>query len=96
MKVKPIYDRILVKVTDVQEKTKGGIIIPDTAKDSSILEGVVTAVGEGRLTDEGKRLALTVGKGDKVLIGKYAGSEFKLDGSEYRIIREDDVLGILE
>jgi chaperonin GroES len=96
MKVKPIHDRILVKIQDPEETTKSGLYIPESARDNSILEGVVLATGEGRLTDEGKRIKLAVRKNDKVLLGKYAGSEFKLGGAEHRVVREEDILGIIE
>ena len=94
MKVRPLHDRILVRRVAEEEKTKGGIIIPDTAKEKP-QEGEVVAVGPGRMTDEGKRLPMEVKKGDHVLIGKYSGTEVKIDGVEYTILREDDVLGIL-
>jgi chaperonin GroES len=96
MKVKPLQDRILVKVDDSRETTKSGLYIPDTAKDSSIVEGVVVATGEGRVDDKGKRIALEVRKNDRILFGKYAGSEFRLDEIEHRIIREEDILGVIE
>jgi chaperonin GroES len=94
MKIRPLYDRILVKRVAEQQKTAGGLIIPDTAKEKP-QEGEVIAVGPGRMTEEGKRIALEVKKGDRVLIGKYSGTDVKIDGTEYTIIREDDVLGIL-
>ena len=96
MKVKPIQDRILVKIQDPESITKSGLHIPDSARDNAILEGTVLATGEGRLTDEGKRIKLHVRKNDKVLLGKYAGNEFKLAGVEHRVVREDDILGIIE
>jgi chaperonin GroES len=95
MNVKPLYDRILVKRIEAAEMKKGGIIIPDTAKEKP-LEAEVIAVGAGRLDDNGKRVAMEVKKGDKVLIGKYAGTEIKIDGTEHLIVREDEVLGIVE
>ena len=93
MTVKPLHDRILVKRTENQETMRGGIIIPDTAKEKP-MEGQVIAVGSGKLSDDGKVHALQVKPGDKVLIGKYAGTEIKLDGVEHVIVREDEVLGI--
>lgn len=94
MKVRPLHDRILVRRVEEEEKTKGGIIIPDTAKEKP-QEAVVVAVGNGRLTDDGKLVPLEVTAGSRVLIGKYAGTEVTLDGEEHLIIREDDVLAIL-
>lgn len=95
MKVKPLADRILVKRLEEEEKTKGGIIIPDTAKEKPI-QGKVIAVGKGKLTEEGKLIPLEVKAGDRVLFGKYAGTEVKIEGEEHLIMREDDVLGIIE
>ncbi len=92
--VRPLADRILVRRIDEKETVRGGIIIPDTAKEKP-QEGEVVAVGPGRMTDEGKRIAMEVKKGDRVLIGKYSGSEVRIDGTEYVILREDDVLGVL-
>ena len=94
MQVKPLHDRILVKRLGEEEKTKGGIIIPDTAKEKPA-QGEVVAAGSGRRTEDGKVLALEVKKGDKILFGKYAGTEIKVDGDDYLIMREDDVLGII-
>ena len=94
MTVKPLYDRILVKRIDAGETVRGGIIIPDTAKEKP-MEGQVIAIGSGRIQDDGKVTALQVKPGDRVLIGKYAGTEIKLDGVEHVIVREDEVLGIL-
>jgi chaperonin GroES len=94
MNVKPLADRILVKRVDEVEAKKGGIIIPDTAKEKP-LQGEVIAVGPGRLTEEGKRITMDVKKGDKILIGKYSGTEVKIEGDEYVILREDDVLAIV-
>ena len=94
MNVKPLADRILVRRIEEQETKKGGIIIPDTAKEKP-QEGEIVAVGPGRMNEEGKRIAMEVKKGDRVLIGKYSGTEVKIDGTEYVILREDDVLGIL-
>ena len=95
MQVTPLHDRILVKRLSEEEKTKGGIIIPDTAKEKPA-EGEVVSVGTGRRTDEGKLVALAVKKGDKILFGKYAGTEIKIEGDDFLIMREDDVLGILQ
>jgi chaperonin GroES len=94
MKIQPLADRILVRRIEEKETVRGGIIIPDTAKEKP-QEGEVVAVGPGRMGDDGKRLAMEVKKGDRVLIGKYSGTEVKIDGVEYTILREDDVLGIL-
>jgi chaperonin GroES len=94
MKVKPLYDRILIKRLKEAETTKGGIIIPDTAKEKP-QEGKVIAVGSGKLDDKGKRIALEVKKGDRVLFGKYSGTEIKIDGEEHTILREDEIFGIL-
>ena len=94
MKVKPLHDRILVKRMEPEEKMKGGIIIPDTAKEKP-LEGKVVAVGSGRLDDNGKRIPLEVKVGDRVLIGKYAGTEVKIEDVEHVIVREDEVLGVI-
>ena len=94
MNVKPLADRILVRRIEEQETRKGGIIIPDTAKEKP-QEGEIVAVGPGRMNEEGKRIAMEVKKGDRVLIGKYSGTDVKIDGTEYVILREDDVLGIL-
>jgi len=94
MNVRPLADRILVRRIEEQETVRGGIIIPDTAKEKP-QEGEVVAVGPGRLTEEGKRITMDVKKGDRVLIGKYSGTDVKIDGTEYVILREDDVLGVL-
>ena len=93
-KVKPLHDRIIVKRLDEEETTAGGIIIPDTAKEKP-QEGMVVAVGSGRRED-GKVVSLDVKAGDKVLFGKYSGTEIELDGEEHLIMREDDILGIVE
>src|SRR4029079_2464587 len=94
MNVKPLADRLLVKRVDETEAKKGGIIIPDTAKEKPLqAEGV--AVGTGRMTEEGKRITMDVKKGDKILIGKYSGTEVKIEGDEFVILREDDVLAIV-
>ena len=95
MKIRPLRDRILVRRLEEEEKTKGGIIIPDTAKEKP-QEGVVIAVGDGKVNEDGKVQPLDVKKGDRILLGKYSGTEVTLDGEEHLIIREDDVLGILE
>jgi chaperonin GroES len=95
MKMRPLHDRLLVKRIEGEAKSKGGIIIPDTAKEKP-QEAKVIAVGSGRVTDEGKLIALEVKKGDRVLFGKYSGSEVQIEGEEHLIIREEDVLAILE
>jgi chaperonin GroES len=95
MKVKPLYDRILVKRLEEKEQKKGAIIIPDTAKEKP-MEGKVIAVGAGAVNKEGKRTPLEVKVGDRVLFGKYAGTEIKIDDQEHVILREDEVLGILD
>jgi chaperonin GroES len=94
MKVKPLADRILVRRIEEREMKRGGILIPDTAREKS-QEGEVVAVGPGRRNEEGKRIAMEVKKGDRILIGKYTGSDVKIDGTEYIILRESDVLGVL-
>jgi chaperonin GroES len=94
MKVKPLHDKILVKRIEPEEKVKGGIIIPDTAKEKP-LEGKVVNVGTGRLDESGKRIPLEVKVGDRVLIGKYAGTEVKIDDVEHVIVREEDILGVI-
>jgi chaperonin GroES len=95
MKIQPLHDRILIRRVDEDEKTAGGIIIPDTAKEKP-QEGVVVATGRGKVLDNGKIQALGVAAGDRVLFSKYAGNEVTLDGDEYTILREDDVLGVVE
>jgi len=95
MKFRPLGDRILVQRLAGEEKTKGGIIIPDTAKEKP-QEAKVVAVGKGKRTDDGKLQPVEVSPGDKVLFGKYSGSEIQLDGADYVIIRQDDVLGVIE
>ncbi len=95
MKIRPLQDRIIVRRVDEEETTKGGIIIPDTAKEKP-QEGKVTAVGKGKVNEDGKLQKLDVKKGDKVLFSKYAGTEINLGGIEHLIIREDDVLGVVE
>jgi chaperonin GroES len=95
MKIRPLHDRLLVERLEEKEVKKGGIIIPDTAKEKP-QEAKVIAVGTGQVTDEGKKIPLDVKAGDKILFGKYSGSEVKIDDKEYLIMREDDVLAILE
>lgn len=95
MKIQPLHDRILVKRIEEEEKTKGGIIIPDSAKERP-LEGNVIAVGNGKRLEDGTLVALDVKAGDRILFGKYAGTEIKIDGVEHIILREDEVLGVLE
>lgn len=94
MQVRPLHDRILVKRANEEEKTKGGIIIPDNAKEKPA-QGEVIATGSGRRDEAGKLVALEVKKGDRILFGKYAGTEIKIDGDDYLIMREEDVLGIV-
>ena len=95
MKVKPLNDRVLVKRMEELEMTKGGIVIPDTAKEKPI-EGKVMAVGPGKMSDAGKRMALQVKEGDRVLFGKYAGTEIKVEGEEYLMMREEDILAVIQ
>ncbi|MEA2697962.1 MAG: chaperonin GroES [Myxococcales bacterium] len=95
MKVRPLADRILVRRVAEEEKTKGGIIIPDSAKEKPA-EGEVVAVGSGKTDDKGILRPLAVKKGDRVLFGKYSGSDIKIDGVDHLIMREDDVLGVME
>ena len=95
MKIRPLHDRILVKRQEEKEMKKGGIIIPDSAKEKP-QEGKVIAVGNGKVTDDGKKITLDVKTGDRILFGKYSGSDIKIDNEEYMIMREDEVLGILE
>jgi chaperonin GroES len=95
MKLRPLGDRILVKRIKEEEKTKGGIIIPDTAKEKP-QEGKVVAVGKGKMSDDGKLVPPEVRAGDKILFGKYSGSEIKLEGDDLIVLREDDILGIIE
>jgi chaperonin GroES len=94
MNIRPLADRILVRRIEEKETVRGGIIIPDTAKEKP-QEGEVIAVGPGRMGEDGKRMEMEVKKGDRVLIGKYSGTDVKIDGVEYTILREDDVLGVL-
>ena len=95
MNIRPLQDRLVVRRVDEKETTKGGIIIPDSAKERP-LEGEVIAVGSGKRLDDGSLVELDVKKGDRILFGKYAGTEIKLDGTEHLILREDEVLGIVE
>ena len=94
MKFRPLHDRVLIEVLDSEEKTAGGIIIPDTAKEKP-QEGEVVAVGDGKVLDSGQKVAMSVKAGDKILFGKYSGTEVKIDDGEFLIMREDEVLGIL-
>ncbi|MGY6214300.1 co-chaperone GroES [Methylolobus aquaticus] len=95
MKIRPLHDRIVVKRLEEEKTTPGGIVIPDTAKEKPI-QGEVIAVGNGKLLDSGEKRALDVKVGDKVLFGKYSGTEVKIDGIDYLMLREDDVMGVLE
>ena len=95
LKFRPLHDRVVVRRIDAEEKTKGGIIIPDTAKEKPV-EGEIVAVGTGKVLDDGKVRPLDVKAGDRILFGKYAGNEITVDGVEHLILREDEVLGILE
>ena len=95
MRVRPLYDRILVQRMQEEEKTKGGIIIPETAKEKSV-EGKVVAAGKGKLNEKGELVPLEVKPGDRVMFGKYAGTEIQIEGEDYLIMREDDLLAIIE
>ena len=95
MKIRPLHDRVIIKRIEEEEKTKGGIIIPDSAKEKPS-EGKVIAVGNGKILDNGEVKALEVKKGDKVLFGKYAGTEIKINGEEHLIMREDDIIAVVE
>ena len=95
MKIRPLQDRVIVKRLEEEGKTKGGIIIPDTAKEKPV-EGIVVAVGKGKIAKDGKLIELDVKAGNKILFGKYGGTEVKIDGVEHLIMREDDILGIIE
>lgn len=95
MKIKPLHDRILVRRIEPEEQLRGGIVIPDTAKEKP-QEGEVVAVGDGKILENGQKLAMSVKAGDRILFGKYAGAEVKLDDEEYLILREDEVLGIIQ
>ncbi len=95
MKVRHLHDRVLVKRLDEENKTKGGIIIPDNAKEKPI-QGKVQAVGAGKIKEDGSRASMDVKKGDKVLFGKYSGTEVKVDGDEFLILREEDILAVID
>jgi chaperonin GroES len=95
MKIRPLQDRVIVKRVEEEDKTKGGIIIPDSAKEKP-MEGKVIAVGKGKVLEDGKIHPLDVKAGDRVLFGKYSGTEVKIDGEEHLIMREDDILGVIE
>jgi chaperonin GroES len=95
MKIRPLQDRVIVERLEEEEKTKGGIIIPDSAKEKP-MEGKVKAVGKGKVTENGAVLKLDVKAGDRILFSKYAGTEVKIDGKEYLIMREEDILGVIE
>jgi len=95
IKIRPLYDRIVVKRMEAKEQVRGGIVIPDNAKEKP-QEAEVVAVGEGKYSDEGKRMKLDVKKGDRILLGKYSGTEIKLEDVEYTILREDEVLAIVD
>jgi chaperonin GroES len=95
MKIRPLQDRVIVKRVEEEEKTKGGIIIPDTAKEKP-MEGLVIAVGKGKTTEEGNLVKPDVKAGDRILFSKYAGTEVKIDGVEHLIMREEDILGVIE
>lgn len=95
MNIRPLQDRVIVQRIEEEEKTKGGIIIPDTAKEKP-QEGKIIAVGKGKVNDEGKVVPMSVKQGDKILFNKYSGAEVKLNGKDYLIMREDDILGIVE
>ena len=95
MRIRPLRDRIIVKRLEEEEKTKGGIIIPDTAKEKPI-EGKVIAVGDGKIKEDGTKIPMEVKKGDRILFAKYAGTEVKIEGEEHLMMKEDDVLAIIE
>ena len=95
MKVRPLHDRLIVKRLEEEEQTKGGIIIPDTAKEKPV-EGKVIAVGDGRIKEDGTKIPIEMKKGDRILFTKYAGTEVKIDGEEHLIMKEDDVIAIIE
>ncbi len=95
MKIRPLHDRVIVKRIDEEQKTKGGLYIPDTAKEKPI-EGTVLAAGNGKILEDGSVRKLELKKGDRVLFGKYSGTEVKLEGEEHLILREDDILGVIE
>lgn len=95
MRVRPLHDRLIVKRLEEEEKTKGGIIIPDTAKEKPV-EGKVIEVGKGKITEDGKHIPMEVKKGDRILFTRYGGTEVKIDGEEHLIMKEDDVLAVME
>jgi chaperonin GroES len=95
MNLRPLHDRVLVKRLEEEEKTRGGIIIPDTAKEKPI-RGEIVAVGPGKMSDDGKRIEMSVKVGDKVMFNKYAGTEIKVEGEEHLVMREDDIVAIIE
>ena len=95
MKVRPLHDRLIIKTFEEEEKTKGGIIIPDTAKEKPV-EGKVIAIGAGRIKKDGTKMPLEIKKGDRVLYAKYGGTEIKMDGEEYLMMKEDDILAVIE
>ncbi len=95
-RIRPLADRVVVKPVDREEKTKGGIYLPDTASKERPMEGTILAVGEGRLDDNGKRVQMNVKPGDRVLFAKYSGTEYKVDDVEYLILKESDILGIIQ
>ena len=95
MQIRPLHDRVLVEPLDAEEKTAGGIIIPDTAQEKP-MEGKIVAVGKGSRNDEGKIAALDVKKGDRILYGKWSGTEVKVDGDDYLIMKDSDVMGVIE
>ncbi len=95
MQIRPLHDRVLVEPLEAEERTAGGIIIPDTAKEKP-MEGKIVAVGKGSRNDEGKIAALDVKKGDRILYGKWSGTEVKVDGDDYLIMKESDVMGVIE
>jgi chaperonin GroES len=95
MKIRPLHDRVIVRRLEEEEKTKGGIIIPDTAKEKP-LEGKVIAVGKGKILENGEVRPLDVKEGDRILFGKYTGTEVKIEGDEHLILREEDILGVIE
>ncbi|MGD8372673.1 MAG: co-chaperone GroES [Syntrophobacterales bacterium] len=95
MKLRPLHDRVIVKRIEEEEKTSGGIIIPDTAKEKP-QQGKVIAIGKGKILENGKVSPLTVKKGDRILFGKYAGTDIKIDGEEHLIMREDDILAVIK
>lgn len=95
MKIRPLGDRVLVKRVEAEEKTKGGIVLPDTAKEKP-KEGKVISVGSGRITDKGTRIPITIKEGYRILFSSYAGTDVKIEGEEYLILKEEDILGIIE